>query len=209
MRNPLAPNGVRGPACSPYNASRRPNPWRSAARYTATTAASGSGGADTDGFRLTAEHQRDVAVRVELHDLVGTLVDRPHVVLRVDAQPERRIEPVDVLAQFADELAGGVVLEQARAVVEERAVVAERCIGMPGARVDVHAALRVLPNAADFTDDVRLVPLEEVDAVERDLRSRRSTRLREERAAEREHACCYETLDCTIHARLLVRAARL
>jgi len=70
---------------------------------------------------------------------------------------------------------------------------------MTGARVDIHATPGVLPDAADFTHDVRVVPLEEIDAVERDLGSGRCARLREERAAEGEHACCYETLDRSCH----------
>ena len=59
-----------------------------------------------DRFRLAAEHQRDAALGVELHDLVGADVDRPDVVLRIDAQADRGVEAVDVLPELAHELAG-------------------------------------------------------------------------------------------------------
>ena len=113
----------------------------------------GGGRPHADRFRLAPEHQRDAALGVELHDLVGALVDRPDVVLRIDAQAERGVEAVDVLAPLAHELAAGVELEQARAVAVERAVVAERGVGMPGARVDEDLALRIGADAADFADE--------------------------------------------------------
>ena len=89
---------------------------------------------------------------IELHDLVGRDVDRPDVVLRIDAQADRRVEAVDVLAPFADELAVAIEQEQPRAAVRERAVVAERRIGMAGARVDEDLALRIGADAGDFAD---------------------------------------------------------
>ena len=101
---------------------------------------------------LAPEHERHAALAVELHDLAGADVDGPHVVLRIHAQADRGIEAVDVLAQFAHELAGGVELEQARAVAVEGAVVAERGVGVAGARVDEDLALRVGAHAAHFAD---------------------------------------------------------
>ena len=93
-------------------------------------------GPDVDGFRFAAEHERDPAVRVELHHLAGADVDRPDVVLRIDADAVRRVEPVDVLAELADELAILIELEQAGAASIERAVVTQRRVGMSRPRVD-------------------------------------------------------------------------
>ena len=105
-----------------------------------------------DDFRLPAEHQHDAALGIELHHLVGRLVDGPDVVLRIDAQAEGGIEAVDVLPQLADELAAGVELEQPRAAAIERAVVAQRGVGVTGARVDEDAALRVAADAGHLAE---------------------------------------------------------
>jgi hypothetical protein len=42
-------------------------------------------GANADRFRLSAEHEGDAPLGVELHDLVRGRVDRPDVVLQIDA----------------------------------------------------------------------------------------------------------------------------
>ena len=55
------------------------------------------------GLRPSTSATRPVGV--ELHDLAGAGVDRPDVVLRIDAQADRGVEAVDVLAQLAHELA--------------------------------------------------------------------------------------------------------
>ena len=39
-------------------------------------------------------------------------IDRPHVVLRIDAQPDRGVEAVDVLTQLAHELAVLIELKE-------------------------------------------------------------------------------------------------
>src|SRR5687767_15151990 len=72
----------------------------------ATTAA----GTNRDRFRLAAEDERDTPFGVELHHLVGRGVDGPHVVQRIDAQPDRGVEAVHILAELADELAGRIEL---------------------------------------------------------------------------------------------------
>ena len=103
-------------------------------------------------FRLASEHEADAAIGIELHDLVGRDVDRPDVVLRIDAQANRGIEAIDVLAPFAHEVAVAIEHEQPRAAVRERAVVAERRVRMSGARVDVDLALRIGADAGHFAD---------------------------------------------------------
>ena len=130
-------------------------------------------GADVDRFRLAAEHERHAPFGVELHDLVGALVDRPDVVLRIDAQPDRGVEAVDVLSELAHELAGRVELEQPRAVAIERPVVAERRVRMAGARVDEDLSLRIRSDAADFADEDVVGRLQQVGIrIERDFRDR-------------------------------------
>ena len=52
--------------------------------------------------------------RAELDDHVRAFVDRPDVVLRVDADAVRHLEAVETLADLADELAVLVELEEAR-----------------------------------------------------------------------------------------------
>ena len=125
------------------------------------------GGPHRDHFRLSAEHERDAPVGIELHDLTRSLVDRPDVVLRIDAQTNRRIEAVHVLSQLAHELAGRIELEQPRSAVRERAVVAERRVRMSRARVDENLSLRIRADAADRTEKDVGGRLQEVDGVER------------------------------------------
>ena len=59
-----------------------------------------------------SQHQRDAPLRIELHDLAGGGIDGPDVVLRVDAEPDRGVEAVDVLPQLAHEPACAIELEQ-------------------------------------------------------------------------------------------------
>ena len=145
-----------------------------------------------DRFRLSAEHERDAPLGIELHDLVGRRVDRPDVVLRIDAQADRRVEAVDVLPELAHELAVRIELEQPRSAARERAVVAERRVGMAGARVDEDLSLRIRADAADFADEDVGRRLQQIGVgVERDLRN---CRLRDERSAEREERRCHDEL---------------
>ena len=133
---------------------------------------------DADRFRLPTEHEPDAAIGIELHHLIGGDIDRPDVVLRIDAQADRRVEAVDVLAPFADEVAAAIEEEQPRAAVRERAVVAERRIGMAGARVDEDLALRVGADAGHFADVDVLRGLQQIDRREVQILS-----LRDERSA--------------------------
>jgi hypothetical protein len=75
--------------------------------------------------------------------LVRRRIDRPDVVLRVDAQAERRVEAVDVLPEFAHELAVRIELKESRPTARERAIVAKRRVGMAGPCVDKNLALRI------------------------------------------------------------------
>ena len=85
----------------------------------------GSGGRRdhaVDGRRPAAEHHQHLALGAELGDHVGPLVDRPDVVLRIDAHRMGEFEAVIALADFLEEVAVLVELEQARigaAVIDE------------------------------------------------------------------------------------------
>ena len=85
---------------------------------------------DEHGHRILApaDRHQHLALGAELDEHVGAFVDRPDVVLRVDAHRVREGEAVVVAADLADEGALRRVLEQPRLV---------------GAVVDVDVALRV------------------------------------------------------------------
>jgi hypothetical protein len=55
-----------------------------------------------------------VPLRIELYDDVRALVHAPDVVVLVDADDVREVEAVEVLANFAQELAALIELEQLR-----------------------------------------------------------------------------------------------
>ena len=82
-------------------------------------------------FGLSAEDERDAAFGIELHDLIGRRVDRPHVVLRIDAQSDCCVEAVDVLADLAHELPARVELKQPRPATRERAMSPSVAYGWP------------------------------------------------------------------------------
>src|SRR5262249_4866749 len=115
-------------------------------RFTTLTRRGAASGTNVDRFGLPPEHEQQASFLVELHDLAGRLVDGPDVVLRIDPQPERGVETVDVLSQLAHELAAGIELEETRPTAIEGAVIAECRVGMAGSRVDEDAPLR---SAAD------------------------------------------------------------
>ena len=104
--------------------------------------------------------------------------------MRVDAQANGGVEAVDVLAEFAQELAAGIELEQARAAAIERPVVAERGIRMAGAMVDEDQALRIGADTADLADVNVVGRLEEVGRREGQVGH---AGLSEKRTAEREN----------------------
>ena len=153
----------------------------------ATTASASTGGERThaDRLGLSAEHEGDAAFGIELDHLAGGLVDGPHVVLRIDAQADRGVEAVDILSELAHELAGGIELEEPRAAARERAVVANRRVGMSRARVDEDLALGVGADAADFADEDVVGRLEQVGV--RRERQVRNAGLREDRGAAGEN----------------------
>jgi hypothetical protein len=151
----------------------------------------------SDVLRLSAEHELEAAVGVELHDLVRSGVDDPDVVLRIDADLLREVDRVDALSDLLHELAGLIELKDARAVVIEGPFVAERRHGMAGARVDEDVPLRVRRHAGDFA--VRRQREHVGVCVVIDV----GHRLRADRRAERD-----EEQQCFHHGVLLSSAAR-
>src|SRR5262249_58730215 len=109
-------------------------------------------GADADVLRLAPEDQLVAPLAVELDHLVRSGVDDPDVVLRVDAQLLREVDRVDALADLLHELTGLIELEQARAGVIERALVAKRRHRVAGACVDEDVALRGGGDARHLAD---------------------------------------------------------
>src|SRR6266511_2937594 len=140
----------------------------------AAAGACGRSRANRDGFWFSAEDERDAAVSIELQYLTSGDIDRPDVVLRIDAQSHGGVEAIDVLSEFADELASRIELKESRPTVRKRAVVAERCDRMACSRVHENLALRVRGDAADFAE-VRIGwHLQQVGVgIERDVRNRR------------------------------------
>src|SRR5262249_10524584 len=152
---------IPGDVARPAEArARRSGAGRVASTTTSTATAGGTTAAatasftsaDRDRFRLAAEHERDAPFRIELHQLTRRGVDRPDVVVRIDAQANCRVEAVDVLSELAHELAGLIELEEPRSAVRERPVVAEGRVGVARARVDEDLSLRVGADAAYLTE---------------------------------------------------------
>ena len=147
--SPLMPDPAGLPALPPPPPPPPPPPaaCRAAARREKRRVRRGRRHAGTgpqrDVLGLAAEHQLESSVGVELHDLVRSGVDDPHVVLRIDAHLLREVDRVDALSDLLHELAGLIELKQARAAVIERALVAERRHGVARSRVDEHVAARV------------------------------------------------------------------
>ncbi len=126
---------------------------------------------------LPSEHQRHAPFRIEADDHVRALVDRPEVVVLVEADRVRVRPGVEALADFANEFAG---------LVEEQHLRRRRAVrGAAGAvrsREDRDLALRVDGDARRLAEIHAGRQLEEIDVgVERDFRRRL---LREERRAE-------------------------
>ena len=72
--------------------------------------------------RPAAEHHQKFALRAELRDGVRAFVDRPDIVLRIDADGVREFKTVIALADFLDEIAVLIELPKARvraAVIDE------------------------------------------------------------------------------------------
>ncbi len=106
-----------------------------------------------------AEHHQQLSVGTELLDDVGALVDGPDVVVLVDAHGVREREAVTAGAEFLDERAGLIELEQAR---------------LAAAHVDEDVPFRVGRDARAFTHVEAGGQLEEVGhRLERNLRRRR------------------------------------
>ncbi len=117
VRHLRRPPRARAPAPPPRPRHRGAG-CRRATTPPATAAAAGRAGGRTPiASGLRPSTSADAAIGVELHHLAGALVDRPDVVLRIDAQADRGVEAVDVLAPLAHELAGLIEQEQARAAL--------------------------------------------------------------------------------------------
>ena len=97
--------------------ARRPHPGQRHQEAPRERGSRCSIGPHRDGFRLPAKHERDATFGVELDHLARRLVDRPDVVLRIDAQTNRGIETVHVLTELTYELAALFEFEQSRPAV--------------------------------------------------------------------------------------------
>ena len=109
-------------------------------------------GGNVDCLRLAPKQHSYAALRIELHDHVGHLINHPDVVTRIDADLGGEHEAVTVLADLADELAVAVELEQSRAVVREGTRCADRDGGMAGPRVDKNIATRIRRHTAHLAE---------------------------------------------------------
>ena len=78
-------------------------------------------------FGAAAEHHQHASGRVELHDHVRAFVRRPEVAALVDADRVREGEPVEILADLANERAVGPELEQLRRRLAVQRAAACRC----------------------------------------------------------------------------------
>src|SRR6185436_15718813 len=112
-----------------------------------------------NGRRSSADHHQHFALRAELGDEIGALVDRPDVVLLVDADRVGELEAVVALANLSREGAVLVELEQA-------------CRVAPVIHVDV--AFRVRGDGDRLAEVFPGWKLEEVrDGRDRDVRDAR------------------------------------
>ena len=102
-----------------------------------------------------AEHHQDLPVGAELRDDVGALVDRPDVVVLVDAHRVRERHAVAAGAELLDERPRLIELEEAR---------------LAAAREHEDVALRVGGDADGFTHVQPRGHLHEIHRVERDFR---------------------------------------
>ena len=91
-------------------------------------------------------------MRIELDDHIGHLIHHPNVIAWVDAHLGGEHESIGVLADFTDELAAGIELEQPRAPMGERTRGAYRDGRMAGPRVDENIAARIRRHTAHFAE---------------------------------------------------------
>src|SRR5215813_1327772 len=134
-------------------------------------------------FLLPSEDHRDASVGRELHDHVGSLVDDPDVVVAVYAHGMRVREGVEVLPDFAHEVAVSIEFQ------ELRRGSAERRSGRAAAREDEDVMLRVDGDARHLAEvDVRR-QLEELGiGIEGNVRSGLLSK-RESGNEDRRHRC--------------------
>src|SRR4029453_15032753 len=101
---PPPPPPPPGPAFAPPPGAAAPRPSPPPASRRRRT--------NADFLRFPPEHEHDATFRIELDDLACDFVDCPDVVLRIDAQTDRRIEPVHILSEFTLELSPAIELQQ-------------------------------------------------------------------------------------------------
>src|SRR5215469_16083900 len=94
-------------------------------------------------LRFSSEKHRDVSLRVELHDHVAHLVDRPDIVSGIDAHLGGSHEPVGIFADLPHVLAGAIELEHPRTAMREGPHGADSYSGMSRACVDEDVALGI------------------------------------------------------------------
>ena len=156
-------------------------------------------------FRLAAQNHLRPPIRIELHHLGRHLVDDPEVVLRIDAHLLRLQQPVRILADLAEELAGSIELEQARSAMRDGPRRAQRDGRIAGARVQEDVALGVGRDTRRFAHvNVERELEQRRVGVERDLGNRR---LGGERGGRRHRRGTEETCS-SFHGSLLAYFAR-
>jgi hypothetical protein len=120
-------------------------PAATAAAFTATGCRAGVGPErNVDGFGLASEQHDLTALRIELDDHVGHLIDDPDIVLRVDADLIGEHEAIHVMAEFFDETAIAVELEELRTAMHEVTRAAQGHEGMTCTGVDEDVATGIL-----------------------------------------------------------------
>ena len=105
--------------------------------------------------------------------MIGSRVDRPHIVLWVHAQSDCSVEAVNVLPELAHELSARVELKQPRPATRERAIVAERGVWMARPRVDEDLPFRIRADAGHLADIDVIRHLQQIGVgLERNVRCR-------------------------------------
>ena len=107
-------------------------------------------------FGLAAEHHHDAALGIELDDHVRAFIDGPEIVLAVDTHGVREGPGVQVVADFAHELA--ILVEEQ----DLRGGGSVRGTGGVAAREDVNLALGIHRDAGGFAEVQIVGQLEEI-----------------------------------------------
>jgi hypothetical protein len=108
--------------------------------------------ANVDRFRFSAHDHQHSSFRAELDDLTGRLIDRPYVVLWVDANPVRHQKTIDTLTNFSDVVPILVELEQTRSAMRDDARGSHHCRRVACPCVNEHVSFRVGRNTGGFAE---------------------------------------------------------